>query len=112
MAGRKENPAIRLVFPDDVRYGGGRQDRVLSDNKFGDAVGGSDLQDRLYRLGREETAIATDDECRVFRIDRVENGLDKIFCVVLYYTKPLKGVSETRECWSYGLLEYLDPANV
>lgn len=81
--GSEEDTAIRLVLADDVRRGGGREDRVLADDESSNTVGRADLKDGLDGLGGEETTIATDDKSLSLCVYGVEDGLDEVLRVVL-----------------------------
>jgi hypothetical protein len=104
----EQDAAICLVLPDDVGDGGGGQDGVLSDYEFCDAIGRSDLEDRLDGLWGEVAAVSTNDQGRPFGIDRVEDGLDEIFGVVLVDGE--YAVNKTRARSLHLLLEHFDPA--
>lgn len=81
--GSKEDTSICLVLADDVRRGGGREDRVLADDESSNTVGRADLKDGLDGLGGEETTIATDDKRLSLCVYGVEDGLDEVLRVVL-----------------------------
>jgi hypothetical protein len=108
VARREQNPAVRLVLADDVGDGGRRQDRVLPDYEFCDAVRGSDLEDRLDGLWGEVAAVSTNDQRRPLGLDRVEDGLDEVFGVVLGDGEYAAG--KTRAGSLHLLLEHFDPA--
>ena len=80
---RKEDTASSLVFSDDVGSGGSREDTVFPNDKFLDAIGGTDLQDDLNSLGAEKSSITSNNQGRAFGIDRAEDSLDEILRVVL-----------------------------
>lgn len=69
VAGCQENATICLVLSDNVRGCRGGQNSVLSDNELANTIRRADLEDRLHRLWREETPIATDNEGRSLGID-------------------------------------------
>lgn len=107
MAGGKQDTSDCLVLADDIGSSGGGQDGVLSDDELLDAVSRSDSENDLHGLRGEITAITTDDESGAFCIDRVEDGLDEVLCVVL------QNDVQRRECtpaiMACLLLEDLDP---
>lgn len=83
MTGGQEDSTISFVLANDI---GGRRcgkNGVFSNNKLGDAVCRTDLENSLDCLWRKVSAIATNDKSRVFGLDRVKDCLDKVFRVVL-----------------------------
>lgn len=57
----QQDTTVCLVFPDDVRGCRCREDSILANDEFPNAIRRPDLKDRLYGLWREEPPIATDD---------------------------------------------------
>lgn len=87
MARSEQDPTRRFVFTNNVGCGWGGEDRVLADDELGDAVGCCDAEDDLYGWDGEVAAVAADDECSAFCAcwDRIEDGLHKVFGVVLLF---------------------------
>lgn len=81
-SGEKDAPVSR-VFSDHIGSSGSGKNSILSNNKFAYAVCRSDSQDDLDSLGREEPAVAPDNDSSAFCIDRVKDCLDEIFSIVL-----------------------------
>lgn len=107
---REENTTVCFVLSDHVGRRGGRQDRVLADDELFDAVGGTDLEDGLDGLWGEVATVAADDERCTLCVDRIEDGLDKVFSVVLQERVCVLERSLKRNTpIAYGLLEHLDP---
>lgn len=65
----QQNTPSRFIFPDHVGGCGCRQDTVLSNDEFGNAISRANFQDGLDSLGREESAISTDDKSGVLDCD-------------------------------------------
>lgn len=83
MAGRQNNTAEGFVFSDDATDSRGRQDTILSDHDFSDAVGCRHFQDDLYGRAVEIPAVSTQHKRLALDVtDRIENGLDKILEVM------------------------------
>ena len=57
----QQDTTVCLVLPDDVRGCRCREDSILANDEFPNAIRRPDLKDRLYGLWREEPPIATDD---------------------------------------------------
>lgn len=83
MTGGEEDTSVGFVLSDDVGCGRCGQDSVLSDDKFRDTVCSTYLQDDLYGFGVEVPPIATDDDGCAFRVDGIEDGLYKVFGIML-----------------------------
>lgn len=108
VAGGQEDTTVCLVLPDDVGGSGSGQDRVLSDDEPGDTIRRPNLEDDLHGLGGVVTAITTNDESLSFGVDRIEDGLDEVFGVVLRAIFSSEGLVERdAERQAYLLLENL-----
>ena len=83
MTGSEEDTAVRFVLADDVGCCWGGEDTVAANDKLGNTIGSTDLEDDLYGLGREVASVATKDNSLSRRVDRVKNRLDEVLCVVL-----------------------------
>jgi len=83
MAGSQQDTSVGFVFANDVRCRGGGQDPVLSNNEFCNAVGRTDFENDLDGFLREVASITPDNERSTCRVNRIEDGLDKILGVVL-----------------------------
>jgi hypothetical protein len=84
VASSEEDAAVRLVLANDVTARGGGQNAIFANKKVLDTVRRADLEDRLYSLLQEVTAVATNDKCRRDGVESVEDGLDEVLRVVLY----------------------------
>lgn len=83
MTGSEEDTAVRFVLADDVGCCWSGEDTVTADDELGDAIGSTDLKDDLYGIGREVSSVATKDNSLSRRVDRVEDRLDEVLCVML-----------------------------
>ena len=81
-SGEKDTTVSR-VFSDHIGSSGSGKNPILSNNKFAYAVCRSDFQDDLDSLGREEPAVAPDNDGSILCIDRVKDRLDEIFSIIL-----------------------------
>ena len=79
----EKDATVSRVFSDHIGSSGSGKNPILSNNKFAYAVCRSDSQDDLDSLGREEPAVAPDNDSSAFCIDRVKDCLDEIFSIVL-----------------------------
>jgi hypothetical protein len=108
MTGREQDSTRGFIFPDNVGGCRSRQNRVLSNNEFLYAIGGTDFEDGLYGFGREETTITTNDQGRSLDLDGVKDGLDEVFSVVLSRMSTSMGIGGLVQL--YLLLEHLHSA--
>ena len=83
MAGRQQNSTGCFIFTDHVRCGRGGKNGVSSHYEFSNTICRADFEDGLYGFWGEITAISTDYKSGAFDCDGVEDGLDKVFCIVL-----------------------------
>lgn len=83
MAGGEEDTTISLVLADDVGSSRSGEDTVLSDNELLDAVGSTNLENDLDGLGGEISSVTTDDKGLALGVNRIEDRLDEVLCVVL-----------------------------
>ena len=83
MTGSEKDATVGLVLSDDVGGSRGGENAVLSDDELCDAIGRADLEDGLDGLWREVATVTADNEGLALGVDRVKDGLDEVFCVVL-----------------------------
>jgi len=83
VAGGEEDTTISLVLADDVGSSRSGEDTVLSDNELLDAVGSTNLENDLDGLGGEISSVTTDDKGLALGVNRIEDRLDEVLCVVL-----------------------------
>ena len=79
----EKDTAVSRVFSNHIGSSGSGKNSILSNNKFVYAVCRSDSQDDLDSLGREEPAVAPDNDGSILCIDRVKDRLDEIFSIIL-----------------------------
>jgi hypothetical protein len=73
----EENTSRRLTVPNNVGDRRGREDPVLSDDEFRNAVSGREFDNLLDHLGGVVASVTTDDEGCVLRTSR-DGGEDRL----------------------------------
>ena len=83
VTGRQQNSTSGFILTDHVRRRRGGKNGILSDNELSNAICRANFENRLYGFRRIITTISPNYEGGAFGFDRVEDGLDKVFCIVL-----------------------------
>lgn len=99
VTGGQEDTTVGLVLPDDVGGSGGGEDGVLSNDELFHSIGRADLENRLDSLRGEVSTVSTDDDRLVLSVDGVEDSLDKVLCVVLWFR--FRYIFLLARCWNY-----------
>ena len=83
VAGRQHDAAEGLVFADDVRGGGRRQDAALADHHLAEAIGGGHLDGDLDDFAVVVAAVAADHQAlALIAFERIEDRLDEVLGIV------------------------------
>lgn len=84
MARSEQDTAGRLVLANDIRGSGGREDTILANEEFRDAVGGGDAQDDVHGRNGKVSTVSADNERRALGSSRdgIEDSLHKVLGVV------------------------------
>ena len=83
MTGRQTDSTSGFVFTDHVRCGRSRKNSIFSDYEFFNAICRANFDNYLCCFKRKITAISPNYNGGAFGWDRIENGLDEVFCIVL-----------------------------
>ena len=83
VTGRQQNSTSGLIFTDHVRCGRSGKNGILSDYELSNAICRANFENRLYSFWRKITTISTNYEGGAFGCNRVEDGLNKVFCIML-----------------------------
>lgn len=83
MTGGQQNSSSCFIFTDDVGCRRGGKNGVFSNYKFSDAICRANFENGLYGFWGKVAAISTNNKGGAFDCDRVKDGLDKVFCIVL-----------------------------
>ena len=83
VTGRQQNSTSGLIFTDHVRCSRSGKNGILSDDELFNTICRANFENRLYSFWRIITTISANYEGGAFGCDRVEDGLDEVFYIVL-----------------------------
>ena len=109
VAGGQQDATSSFVFANYVGGSRSGQNAVLANDKLGHAISSANLENDLNCVWRKVSTISTKDDSGALGVNRIEDGLHKVFCIVL---RELLENSIQRYIfrWYYLLLKDLDPA--
>jgi len=72
-----------FIFTDHVRCGWGGKNGVFSDYELFNAICRADFENGLYGFWGKIAAISSNYKGGAFDFNRIKDGLNKVFCIVL-----------------------------
>lgn len=108
VAGGQQDATSSFVFANNVGGSRSGQNAVLANDKLGHAISSANLENDLNCIWRKVSTISTNDDSGVLGVNRVKDGLHKVFGIVL--RELLKNsIQRYIFWWYYLLLKDLDP---
>jgi hypothetical protein len=83
VTGGQTNSTNGFIFTDHVRCGRSGKDGIFSDYEFFNAICRANFENYLCGFKRKIAAISTNYDGAAFGWDRIKDGLDEVFCIVL-----------------------------
>jgi hypothetical protein len=87
VTGRQQNCTNGFMFTDHVRCGRSGKNGIFSDYESFNAICRTNFEDCLCGFWGKIAAISANDNGGAFDWDRIKDGLDKVFCIVLMTKK-------------------------